>query len=96
MVDWDMIAFFFFAVVALAIIGISANELMQKVIDYKKSKLAAGAGEAGRGDILAERTAHIEDRLRVLERLATDRGALLTDEIEALRDHSPVSSRETA
>lgn len=32
-----------------------------------------------------ERIKHLEDRVRVLERLATDRGATLADEIEALR-----------
>ncbi len=34
----------------------------------------------------------IEDRLRVLERIATDRGSLLADEIEALRRDLPASA----
>ncbi len=33
----------------------------------------------------AAQTARLEERVRVLERIATDRGASLADEIEALR-----------
>ncbi len=39
----------------------------------------------------ASRTEQLEQRVRVLERIATDRGADLSDEIERLRDERPVS-----
>jgi hypothetical protein len=49
---------------------------------------------------IAERQQLIEDRLRVLERIVTDRGSLLADEIEALRRELPASAealnKETA
>lgn len=83
--DFDMIAFFFFATIALIVIGVSVNGIVQKIVDYKTSKLGLESQERGRSVGLADRTDLIEDRLRVLERLATDRGALLSDEIESLR-----------
>jgi alpha-D-ribose 1-methylphosphonate 5-triphosphate synthase subunit PhnI len=39
----------------------------------------------------AARTEQLEQRVRVLERIATDRGADLSDEIERLRDERPVN-----
>ncbi|QFT78573.1 hypothetical protein [Erythrobacter sp. THAF29] len=79
---------FTFVTVALVIVGIAINGIVSKVLDYKKSQDHHKHGvNAPVGD-LAERTEIIEDRLRVLERLATDRGQLLSDEIEALRDRA--------
>lgn len=91
MIDWDMILFFFFATVALAIVGMSVNGIVQKVVDYKKSTITGARhddGDTARTIQLSERTQMIEDRLRVLERIATDRGHLLADEIEALRNET--------
>lgn len=48
-------------------------------------RLAESESQAG-----AARAGEMEQRLRVLERIATDRKHLLADEIEALREKEPV------
>jgi len=73
-------------IIMLIIIGLSVNGIVKKVLDYKKSE--AGIGKetnSGKTEALAERTAMVEDRLAVLERIATDRGQMLSEEIEQLR-----------
>lgn len=68
------------------IAGISINGIVDKVMQAKRLRYTANT-EATSQEIraIAERQDMIEDRLRVLERIATDRGNLLADEIEALR-----------
>jgi len=74
--------------VALAlIIGMTLNGIVEKVVTGRNQRRAL-SGEAASAPVvreIAERQQMIEDRLRVLERIATDRGSLLADEIEALR-----------
>ncbi|MEM7690750.1 MAG: hypothetical protein AAF291_17180 [Pseudomonadota bacterium] len=88
--DADLVLIFAFVVVLTVIIGITINGVFKKLFDYKRSKNAAlpGANSPELANVL-ERTAHIEDRLKVLERIATDpearRGAELAQEIEQLR-----------
>ena len=74
-------------IVAIVLIaGISINGIVDKVIQGKRLRYEAKAGQPGpEVREIAERQQMIEDRLRVLERIATDRGSLLADEIEALR-----------
>jgi hypothetical protein len=82
------------AVVAIVlIIGMSINSIVEKVMADKRLRREAGQPQ-GSGEIKAitDRQHQIEERLRVLERIATDRGSLLADEIEALR----ASTRELA
>lgn len=88
MMDWDLILIFSFITTALVIVGVTVNGIVSKVLDYKKSQDHHKSGGSAPVNELAERTEMIEDRLRVLERLATDRGQLLSDEIEALRDRA--------
>ena len=89
MLDMDLVLIFSFITVVVAITGLSINGIVQKVYDYRRDKDRLDAGTNGApGSQLSDRTDMIEDRLRVLERLATDRGALLSDEIEKLRDES--------
>lgn len=68
------------------IIGMSLNGIVDKVIHGRRLRYEAKTDPQG-PEIreIAERQLMIEDRLRVLERIATDRGSLLADEIEALR-----------
>ncbi|TAD76000.1 MAG: hypothetical protein EAY70_10015 [Sphingomonadales bacterium] len=68
------------------IAGVSLNGIVDKVMQGKRLSYEAKAGPQTR-DIreIVERQQMIEDRLQVLERIATDRGSLLADEIEALR-----------
>jgi hypothetical protein len=44
----------------------------------------------------AQHMERVEARLRVLEQIATDRGAETASQIEALRDHARIPSEENA
>ncbi|MDJ0642978.1 MAG: hypothetical protein QNJ15_09180 [Erythrobacter sp.] len=73
-------------IVMLIIIGISVNSIVAKVLEHKRSLRSGNPGlPDAQTNELSARTDMIEDRLRVLERIATDRGQLLSDEIEQLR-----------
>lgn len=52
-------------------------------------QMRLGADEAASGEAYAR----LEERVRVLERIVTDRGADLASQIEALRDEVPVLPR---
>ncbi|EAQ27727.1 hypothetical protein NAP1_09042 [Erythrobacter sp. NAP1] len=87
--DMDLVLIFSFITVVVAITGISINAIVAKVYAHKKwarEHSLIGSKSSETVSQIAERTEMIEDRLKVLERLATDRGSLLSDEIEALRD----------
>ncbi|MEM7780988.1 MAG: hypothetical protein AAF697_11420 [Pseudomonadota bacterium] len=76
-------------IVILIVLGVSINGIVSKVYAHQRWEKEGTLGKAkssGAVSELADRTDLIEDRLRVLERLATDRGILLSDEIEALRE----------
>lgn len=74
-------------IVAMAlIIGMTLNGIVDKVMQGRRLRHEARAEPQSQDvRIIAERQQMIEDRLRVLERIATDRGSVLADEIEALR-----------
>lgn len=78
-------------IIAIVLIaGVTLNGLADKLIQGLRLRHEAKAGLAGHAAReVAERQAAIEERLRVLERIATDRGNLLADEIEALRRDVP-------
>jgi hypothetical protein len=80
-------------VVAIVLItGMSINGIVDKVMQHKRLRNEATSGNSGpEVREIAERQQMIEDRLRVLERIATDRGTLLADEIEALRIEKEIS-----
>ena len=82
-----VIAVTLIAIVLIA--GVSLNSIVEKVMHAKRLRYEARP-EADRQAMLAitERQQQIEDRLRVLERIATSRGTLLADEIEALRSEA--------
>ncbi|MEM8724535.1 MAG: hypothetical protein AAGE86_03340 [Pseudomonadota bacterium] len=73
-------------IIMLIILGLSVNAIVSKVLDFKRTQASIGK-EPGTAETkaLSERTAMVEDRLAVLERIATDRGQLLSDEIDQLR-----------
>ena len=74
-------------IVAIVLIaGISLNGIVDKVMSTKRQRIESRSfSQEPEVRAIAERQQMIEDRLRVLERIATDRGSLLADEIEALR-----------
>ena len=84
----ELVVIFMSIIVMLVVIGLSVNGIVQKVLDHKRAMREGGTSDAAsqaRIGEIADRTLMIEDRLQVLERLATDRGTLLADEIDALR-----------
>lgn len=78
-------------IVAIVLIaGISVNGIIDKVMQAKRVRYEAmPTPQAPELRAMADRQQMIEDRLQVLERIATDRGSLLADEIEALRLATP-------
>ena len=81
--------------VAIAlIVGMTLNGIVGKVMEGKRHRYESKAGAGGQ-DIraIAERQQQIEERLRVLERIATDKGSLLADEIAAEVGVSPATAR---
>jgi len=82
----ELVVIFTGLVLMVLITGMSINGIVDKVMREKRLRLETGKAPASEElREIAERTQLIEDRLRVLERIATDRGSLLADEIEALR-----------
>ncbi|MFM7348093.1 MAG: hypothetical protein ACKO01_01235 [Erythrobacter sp.] len=77
-------------VAVVLIAGVSLNGIVDKVMSSKRQRIEP-RGQASGPEVreIAQRQQMIEERLKVLERIATDRGSLLADEIDALR-------RETA
>lgn len=74
-------------IVGLIVIGISVNGIVSKVLDYKRSLRAEQPDQlTNRTTELSARTDMIEDRVRVLERIATDNSPDLATQIEQLRD----------
>ena len=75
-------------VVVLAILSFGfGSSIHKRQMAYKERKDALERERRSANPSASEeRIKHLEDRVRVLERLATDRGATLADEIEALRD----------
>jgi hypothetical protein len=80
-------------IVAVAFAGVAIGALIflgssfQRWIAYKQRKVEVEA-EANRAKISdrSDYTEMLEDRIRVLERIATDRGQDIAHQIEALRD----------
>lgn len=82
--DLVIISMTIIAIVLIA--GISLNGIVDKVMCTKRQRIEGRSfSQEPEVRAIAERQQMIEDRLRVLERIATDRGSLLADEIEALR-----------
>ncbi len=74
-------------VVGLPIALVALAEVAKRHIRYKERKLELMADQtAERAAQYAAHVERLEARMRVLERIATDKGTHLADEIEDLRD----------
>lgn len=89
------------AVVALAGAAIGVliviGTVFRRFMDYKERKLALTADRsAHRAAQYAAHIERLEERMRVLERIATDKSADVAAQIESLRDLSvaPVTNEE--
>lgn len=84
MSDWIL---FFFIVVAVPVIGGVVSDIYKRQLKFKEKQLTAYSSDA------AEKAAHyaahnerLEQRVRVLERIVTDRGFDVSAQIEDLRE----------
>lgn len=83
---------FFMIVVGIPVIaGIGADMFKRWLRHQEKMAEALNTQTAEKAAQYAAHTERLEQRVRVLERIATDRGLDLSDEIERLRDERPVN-----
>ena len=66
--------------------------VLHKWLNLKEKQIEAMSREAAeKAAQYAAQTERLEQRVRVLERIATDKGIDVADEIERLRDHRPIN-----
>jgi len=83
---------FFMIVVGLPVIVGVGGEMFKRWLKHKEKMVdALNAQTAEKAAQYAAHTERLEQRVRVLERIATDRGVELADEIERLRDDRPLN-----
>ena len=81
-----VLGFFFIVVGIPVILGIGAD-MYKRHLKFKERQLEALSNEtAEKAAQYAAHTERLEARVRVLERIATDRGVDVAEEIEKLRD----------
>lgn len=81
------IVLFFFVVVGIPVIAGVGGEAYRRKMKLRERELEMlGAQTAEKAAQYAAHTERLEQRVRVLERIATDKGIVLADEIENLRD----------
>lgn len=83
---------FFFIIVGIPVIVGVGGEMFKRWLKHKeKMAEALNAQTAEKAAQYAAHTERLEQRVRVLERIATDKGVELADEIERLRDDRPLN-----
>ncbi len=84
--DFNLLMIFIFIVAVVAVVMTTVGEIVKRHIRFKERELEVIAGEtAEKAAQYAGRIQQMEERIRVLERIATDRGDDLARQIEALR-----------
>jgi len=82
----DEMAIFFTLVVSALLILLMLTSVYKRRLDFKLRKLELeGQARAPVPALQEDRADLLEDRVRVLERIATDRGQDIAHQIEALR-----------
>ena len=83
----DEMVIFFTLVASALVVLVLLTRVHKRRLEFKLRKLELEAqAKAPPAAARDDRTDLLEDRVRVLERIATDRGLDLAHEIEALRD----------
>lgn len=78
---------FFFIVVGIPVILGIGSDMYKRHLKFKEKQLTLLSNEtAEKAAQYAAHTERLEARVRVLERIVTDRGIEVSDEIEKLRD----------
>jgi hypothetical protein len=87
--DATMIVFFIIVVGIPVVIGVG-GDVVKRWIKLKERQLELTSSQtAEKAAQYAAHTERLEQRVRVLERIVTDKGIDLSDEIERLRDDRP-------
>lgn len=81
-----VIAFFTIVVAVPVIFGVTGEAFRRWLKHKEKMAEVLSAQTAEKAAQYAAHTERLEQRVRVLERIITDRGIAVADEIEALRD----------
>ncbi len=85
-------------VLAKIMIGLPVILLMvmaNRFFTFREKKLEVEAGMAAeKAAQYASRSTELEQRVRILEQIATDGGAQTAAQIEALRDHAKIATGE--
>ena len=78
---------FFFIVVGIPVIFGIGGDMYKRHLKFKEKQMTLLSNEtAEKAAQYAAHTERLEARVRVLERIVTDRGIEVSDEIEKLRD----------
>jgi hypothetical protein len=81
------VLFFFLIVVGIPVIVGVLGDVYKRHLKFKERQLELlGNQTAERAAQYAAHTERLEQRMRVLERIVTDKGITVSDEIERLRD----------
>ena len=98
--DWDLITIFGFVLIVCMIVFPFAARSHRRAIEHEERKLEllARAEEAKAGKISSDQAEYrkLEERVRVLERIATDGKQDLALQIEQLRDLQEIDDLTTA
>lgn len=83
---------FFFIVVGIPVLAGVGGDMFKRWLRHKEAMAQAlNAQTAEKAAQYAAHTERLEERVRVLERIVTDRGHDLANEIELLRDERPLN-----
>jgi hypothetical protein len=75
--------------VGLPMIAVTITEITKRQIAFKERALVLMADKtAEKAAQYAAQVERLEQRMRVLERIATDKGVVLADQIESLREET--------
>jgi hypothetical protein len=83
---------FFVIVVGLPVVMGVLGDSYKRWLRFRERELELQAGQtAEKAAQYAAHTERLEQRVRVLERIVTDKGLVISDEIETLRHQPPVN-----
>ncbi len=81
-----------FITVGLPILLIFGHPFLKRLLDHREKRMEIEARlTAEKAAQYAAQTERLEQRVRVLERIVTDKGIDVADEIEKLRDERPLN-----
>ena len=81
-----------FIVIGLPILLIFGQPFLKRLLEHREKRMEIEARlTAEKAAQYAAHTERLEQRVRVLERIVTDKGIDVADEIEKLRDERPLN-----